>query len=62
MKTNVDCPHKECEFHGGHGALGSADPLNQGTCLRGDGTCIKGSVSLGGITEEDMGREAEEKS
>lgn len=45
MKMNVDCPDKKCKFYGGYGALGSADPLHQGTCLRGDGTCIKkGSV------------------
>lgn len=42
-KINIDCPDTECEFYGGYGALGSADPLNQGTCLRGDGMCIKDS-------------------
>lgn len=39
MKINVDCPKKDCISYGGYGALASADPLNQGTCLRGDGYC-----------------------
>ena len=46
MKVNVDCPKKDCEFYGGYGALGSADPLNQGTCLRGDGSCVKGKTGI----------------
>lgn len=46
MKKNVWCEDTECEFYGGPGCLESADPLNQGTCLRGDGKCIKGDVCM----------------
>lgn len=48
MKQNITCSDINCEFYGGPGCLGSADPFCLGTCLRGDGTCIiKGSAGIG---------------